>query len=91
MRHFLEFAIQRLVEHRDDVDITETADGKTVTYRVALHADDVGKVIGKHGRTISAIRSLLSAAGARTDTRVVVAIFESTGPAPSPEVVPAQA
>ncbi|HSI84302.1 MAG: KH domain-containing protein [Candidatus Methylacidiphilales bacterium] len=77
MRHFLEFAIQRLVEHRDDVDITEANDGKTVTFRIALHADDVGRVIGKHGRTISAIRSLLNAAGARSDMRVVVAIFEA--------------
>ena len=77
MRHFLEFAIQRLVDHRDDVDITEASDGKTVTFRIALHSDDVGRVIGKHGRTISAIRSLLNAAGARSDVRVVVAIFEA--------------
>jgi predicted RNA-binding protein YlqC (UPF0109 family) len=77
MRHFLDYVLRQLVDHPDDVDIHETPGDKVVTFHIACHPDDVGKVIGRNGRTISSIRSLLTAAGSKTDTRVNVEIVET--------------
>ena len=62
MKHFLEFVVRSLVDNPDDVQITEVAGEKEAGYRIGLHPADVGLVIGKGGRTISAIRSLINAA-----------------------------
>lgn len=77
MKHFLDYVLRRLVDNPDDVDIREVDGEKTITFQVSLHPDDVGKVIGKNGRTISAIRTVLNAAGSKTDTRVIVEICET--------------
>jgi predicted RNA-binding protein YlqC (UPF0109 family) len=62
MKHFLDFVVRSLVDNPDDVQITEVSrEGETV-YRVSLHPSDVGLVIGKGGRTIGSIRSLINAA-----------------------------
>ena len=67
MKHFLDYVVRSLVDNPDDVQITEAAkDGETV-YRVSLHPADVGLVIGKGGRTISAIRSLINTANKAGD------------------------
>ena len=67
MRHFLDYVVRSLVDNPDDVQITEVAkDGETV-YRVSLHPSDVGLVIGKGGRTIGAIRSLINTANKAGD------------------------
>ncbi len=76
MRHFLDFVLRRLVENPDDVDVREMAAEGGLTFYVTLHPDDVGKVIGKGGRTIGAIRNLLNAAMTKPDQRVVVKICE---------------
>jgi len=47
-----------------------------VTYRVAVHPEDIGRVIGRNGRTIGAIRGLLNAANSRSTRRVVLEIVE---------------
>ncbi len=76
MKHFLDFAVRRLVDYPDDVQISETVSEPTpspagstapqrptrIAYRVGLHPSDIGQVIGKGGRTIGAIRSLIQAA-----------------------------
>ena len=62
MKHFLEYVVRSLVDNPDDVQITEaTREGET-TYRISLHPADVGLVIGKGGRTIGSIRSLINTA-----------------------------
>ncbi len=76
MKHFLDYVVRSLVDNPDDVDISETAkDGETV-YRVSLHPEDVGLVIGKGGRTISAIRSLINTAN-KTGDHLAVEIVEN--------------
>lgn len=77
MKHFLDFVLRRLVEYPDDVDVCEVPGEKQITYKVSLNPADIGKVIGKNGRTISAIRTLLNAAGSKADTRVIVEILEA--------------
>jgi uncharacterized protein len=78
MKHFLNFVLRRLVEYPDDVDVCEVPGDKQITFKVSLNPADIGKVIGKSGRTISAIRTLLNAASSKTDTRVIVEILETS-------------
>jgi uncharacterized protein len=79
MRYFLEFVLQRLVDHPDDIDLRQIENPSGVTFHVSVHPDDIGKIIGKNGRTIMAIRSLLNAAASKTgETRVTVQLYENT-------------
>ncbi len=76
MREFLEFVLRQLVEFPDEVVITEFPSGKTVNFRTAMRQSDVGRVIGRNGQTIQAIRALLSSAAARHDQRATLEIVE---------------
>jgi len=78
MRYFLEFVLQRLIDHPDDVDLRQIEEERHLTFQVSVHPDDLGKVIGKNGRTINAIRGMLNAAGTRNDLRVTVELFENS-------------
>jgi uncharacterized protein len=77
MRYFLEFILQRLVAHPDDVDLRQIDGENSVTFQVSVNPEDIGKVIGKNGRTITAIRGLLTAAASKTETRVTVQLYEN--------------
>jgi len=58
----VEYLVRSLVEHPDDVRIEKREGPGGATYEVAVHADDTGKVIGRQGRVIKAIRTLVRAA-----------------------------
>lgn len=77
MKHFLEFVVRSLVDNPDDVQISEVTSEKETGYRVGLHPDDVGLIIGKGGRTISAIRSVINAAN-KTNTHLAVEVVENS-------------
>jgi predicted RNA-binding protein YlqC (UPF0109 family) len=62
MKHFLDFVARSLVDNPDDVQITEVPRDGEIIYRISLHPADVGLIIGKGGRTIGSIRSLINAA-----------------------------
>ena len=77
MKELVELIAKKLVAHPDDVQVTviESEDGQTVELRV--HPEDMGKVIGKAGRTAKAMRSLLSAAASKQgQKRVSLQILE---------------
>lgn len=76
MREFLEFVIRQLVEYPDEAVITESPSGKTTIFRVALRQSDVGRVIGKNGQTIQAIRALLASSASRHGQRATLEIVE---------------
>jgi predicted RNA-binding protein YlqC (UPF0109 family) len=77
MKHFLDFVVRSLVDNPDDVQITETsASGETV-YRIGLHPGDIGLVIGKGGRTIGSIRSLINTASKGGDHLAVEVVENS--------------
>jgi predicted RNA-binding protein YlqC (UPF0109 family) len=73
-REFVEFVARMLARYPDEVEVTETVDGNTVVYRVKLAPDDVGRIIGREGRIVRAIRSLLRAAAVRQGVRVALEI-----------------
>lgn len=74
MRELVEYLVTSLVDHPDAVEVLESEDGDVVTYRVKVHADDVGRVIGRQGRIAKAIRSVVSAAAYIQKKRVFVDI-----------------
>jgi hypothetical protein len=77
MKHFLEFVVRSLVDNPDDVQISEALGEKETDYRIGLHPADVGLVIGKGGRTISAIRSVINAAN-KAGTHLAVEVVENS-------------
>jgi predicted RNA-binding protein YlqC (UPF0109 family) len=77
MKHFLEFVVRSLVDNPDDVQVSEVTGERETGYRVGLHPADVGLVIGKGGRTISAIRSVINAAN-KAGTHLSVEVVENT-------------
>ena len=76
MQKYVEFVIKGLVENPDAMQIeTEEKEGLTV-FKVKLHPDDMGKVIGKQGNTINAIRGLLQAGSAKVNERCALEVTE---------------
>ncbi len=76
MRPLLEFVARALVDDPGAVEVHEVRPGPTTVYRLRVAAADVGKVIGKHGRTAQALRLLLAATAARDGRRAVLEIEE---------------
>lgn len=76
MEAFLEYVVKGLVQHPDKVRITPVERDGTTVYELRLHPQDVGKVIGRQGMTINAIRSLLLAGSAKKGLRCTLEIVE---------------
>ena len=78
MKKFIEFVAKSLVEHPGEVQTTEAdgEDGKTRVLELRCHPDDIGQLIGRSGRTIKALRTLLVTAAARTGTRAVLEVAD---------------
>lgn len=72
MREVVEVIVQYLVDRPEDVVVTESTRGNTVFVQVRVARGDTGKVIGKQGRIINAIRSVAATAAARQELRAVV-------------------
>jgi predicted RNA-binding protein YlqC (UPF0109 family) len=76
MQAFLDYVVKGLVQNPESVAITPVErEGKTV-YELRLHPQDVGKIIGRQGMTINAIRSLLLAGSAKKGLRCTLEIVE---------------
>ncbi|MEP0823541.1 MAG: KH domain-containing protein [Ignavibacterium sp.] len=74
MKEFVEFIARHLVDHPDAVSIdTEDREG-TLVLKLKVKESDVGKIIGKSGRTASAVRTLLRAVAAKEGKRVLLDI-----------------
>jgi len=76
MQAFLEYVVKGLVEHPDHVTITPVEHNGMTVYELRLDPEDVGRIIGRQGVTINAIRSLLLAGSARKGMRCAVEIVE---------------
>ncbi|MEM9444078.1 MAG: KH domain-containing protein [Verrucomicrobiota bacterium] len=76
MKYFVEFVVRNLVEHADEVDVAEISSGRATKLQVRVNPQDVGRVIGKNGRTISSIRGLLNAAAMKSKQRVILELVE---------------
>ena len=76
MQAFLEYVVKGLVQNPDAVTITPVEREGTTVYELRLDPADVGKIIGRQGMTINAIRSLLLAGSAKKGMRCTVEIVE---------------
>ena len=77
MKEFIEFIAKHLVDNPDNVSLDETTpDEKTIELTLKVGADDVGKVIGKQGKTAQAMRTLLTAISAKEGKRAVLKILD---------------
>lgn len=76
MEGFLNYVIKELVEFPDEVVITTTEVGDSVTYHVAMRKSDLGKIIGRGGHTIQALRTLLQVAEQKRGMKANLEIIE---------------
>lgn len=76
MKDLLEEIAKALVDNPEDVRVTEVEGEQTTVLELRVRNDDLGKVIGRQGRTARAIRTLLSAAGMKVHKRFVLEILE---------------
>ena len=74
MKELVEVIAKALVDNPDEVVVTEKSEGKNVTVELHVAASDMGKVIGKQGRSAKAIRSVVKAASLNDNKRVDVDI-----------------
>lgn len=76
MKEFLEFIVRQLVEFPDEVMLSEIPSGKLTIFRLQMRQTDVGRIIGRNGQTIQAIRALLSSSAARHGQKATLEIVE---------------
>lgn len=76
MQEFLEFVVKGLVQNPDVVTVTPVERAGMTVYELRMGSADVGKIIGRQGVTINAIRSLLLAGSAKKGLRCAVEIVE---------------
>jgi predicted RNA-binding protein YlqC (UPF0109 family) len=76
MKELLEEIARALVDSPEDVQVTEVEGEQTTVLELRVRNEDLGKVIGRQGRTARAIRTLLSAAGMKVHKRFVLEILE---------------
>ena len=76
MKEFLAFVIRQLVDYPDEVMLSEIPSGRMTIFKVQLRQSDVGRIIGRNGQTIQAIRALLTSSAARHGKRATLEIVE---------------
>ena len=75
LKDLIEYLARALVDHPDEVVVTEISGEQTIVLELKVAKDDLGKVIGKQGRTVKAMRALLSAASAKLRKRADLEIL----------------
>ena len=76
MKELVEVIAKSLVEHPEEVVVTEKESGKSTVIELEVAQSDMGKVIGKQGRIAKAIRSVVKAAASKSDKKVIVDIVQ---------------
>ncbi len=76
MKELLEFLARSLVNHPDSVEVVETQGDTASVLELKVAKEDLGRIIGKQGRTAKSIRTILNAAASRTNRKVVLDIVE---------------
>lgn len=74
MQDLLVTIVTELVDYPEEIYVEEVPGDGTLTYKLSVHKKDMGKVIGKKGRTAHSIRTVLNAAGASENQRVYLDI-----------------
>lgn len=76
MKELLTYIVQNLVSNPDSVAVTESAQGDEIVFELRVAPEDMGRVIGRHGRIGKEIRTLMKATGNRQNKKVSVEILD---------------
>ena len=76
MKDLIKYIAQALVDHPDKVEVSEVLGEQTSVIELRVAKEDLGKVIGKQGKTAKAMRTILSASSAKVHKRTVLEIIE---------------
>ncbi len=76
MKELIKYIAQALVDHPDKVEVSEVEGEQTSVIELKVAKEDLGKVIGKQGRTARAMRTILNAASTKVKKRAVLEILE---------------
>ena len=76
LKELVAYVARALVDNPDDVRVSEIEGERTTILELRVHPDDLGKVIGKQGRTARALRTVVSAAATKAQMRAMVEIME---------------
>ena len=76
MKELIEYIAKSLVDHPDSVKVTEVEGERTSVIELSVVKEDLGKVIGKQGKTARAMRTILSAASTKGKKRTILEIIE---------------
>jgi predicted RNA-binding protein YlqC (UPF0109 family) len=75
-KELLELIAKALVDKPDEVEVEEIKEPDETVLELRVHSEDLGKIIGKQGRTVRALRTLISAAGEKFETEYAVEVIE---------------
>ncbi|HEY7164535.1 MAG TPA: KH domain-containing protein [Candidatus Binatia bacterium] len=76
MKELVQYLARSLVNNPDAVDVNETESDAASVVRLKVAKEDLGRIIGKQGRTAKSIRTILNAAASRANRKVVLEIVE---------------
>ena len=76
MKEMIKHVARYLVDNPDEISVTEITGNNTTVFELSVGKDDLGKIIGKQGRTAQALRTLLSAVSAKQKKRAVLEIID---------------
>ena len=76
MKELVKVIAMALVDHPEEVEVTETETDTSIVLELKVATEDMGKVIGKQGRIAKAIRTVVKAAATKDDKKVVVEILQ---------------
>jgi len=76
MEQLVEFIAKKLVDHPEDVQVRKIESEGEETYELRVNEEDMGRVIGRSGRTAKAMRTVLAAAASKADTHATLEIVE---------------
>lgn len=75
-KELVDYMVKALVDHPDQVEIREVEGEKSTILELRVMKDDIGKVIGKHGRIARSIRTIINASATKSGKRVVLEILD---------------
>ena len=76
MKELVQYLAQSIVNQADAVEVTETQDDNASVLELKVAKEDLGRIIGKQGRTANSLRTILNAAAARVDRKIVLEIID---------------